>query len=48
MAEGKFDDAIAIYGKYKDRMAVQSAMVSKGSYFEGRGQLARIMRLNKA
>ena len=39
MAEGKFDEAIAIYGKYKDRTAAHSAMVSKGAYFEGRGQL---------
>ena len=47
MAEGKFDDAIAIYGKYKDRMAVQSAMVSKGANFEGRGQLEDALQTYK-
>lgn len=47
MAEGKFDEAIAIYGKYKDRMAVQSAMVSKGANFEGRGQLEDALQTYK-
>ena len=47
MAEGKFDEAIAIYGKYKDRTAAHSAMVSKGAYFEGRGQLEDALQTYK-
>ena len=47
MAEGKFDEAIAIYGKYKDRPAARSAMVSKGAYFEGRGQLEDALQTYK-
>ena len=47
MAEGKFDDAIAIYGKYKDRMAVQSAKAKKGAYYESRGQLQDALQAYK-
>lgn len=47
MAEGNFDDAIAIYGKYKDRMAVQSAKAKNGAYYESRGQLQDALQAYK-
>ena len=47
MAEGNFDDAIAIYGKYKDQMAVQSAKATKGAYYESRGQLQDALQADK-
>ena len=47
MAEGKFDDALTIYGKYKDRMAVQSAKAKKGAYYESRGQLQDALQAYK-
>jgi len=38
VAEDKYDEAIAIYRKYKDSGAAQYTLIMKGAYLEGRGR----------
>ena len=47
VAENKFDEAMSIYGKYKDPGAIQSALITKGAWFEGRGQYQEALQIFK-